>query len=56
MRDGVSSRRLRELGRLVESYVDRTNRRKPPEAGLPLPAELPRGPLPLQGGAEAPLD
>ena len=31
-------------------------RRKPPEAGLPVPAIPPRGPLPLQGGAEAPLE
>ena len=30
-------------------------RRKPPEAGLPVPAVPPRGPLPKQGGAEAPL-
>lgn len=31
-------------------------RRKPPEAGLAVPAVPPRGPLPLQGGAEAPLE
>ncbi len=31
-------------------------RRKPPEAGIPVPAVPPRGPLPKQGGAEAPLD
>ncbi|KPM21717.1 hypothetical protein AAJ72_13785 [Citromicrobium sp. RCC1885] len=31
-------------------------RRKPPEAGMPVPAVPPRGPLPMQGGAEAPLD
>ena len=31
-------------------------RRKPPEAGIPVPAVPPRGPLPLQGGAEAPLE
>ena len=31
-------------------------RRKPPEAGIPTPAVPPRGPLPMQGGAEAPLD
>lgn len=30
--------------------------RKPPEAGLPVMAVPPRGPLPLQGGAEAPLE
>jgi hypothetical protein len=31
-------------------------RRKPPEAGLPVPAVPPRGPRPKLGGAEAPLD
>ena len=31
-------------------------RRKPPEAGLAVPAVPPKGPLPRQGGAEAPLD
>ncbi|MBA4045558.1 MAG: hypothetical protein C0471_14220 [Erythrobacter sp.] len=31
-------------------------RRRPPEAGLSLPAVPPRGPQPLQGGAAAPLD
>lgn len=31
-------------------------RRKPPEAGLPMPAVPPRGPVPLQGGAAAALD
>ena len=30
--------------------------RKPPEAGVPQPAEPPRGPVPLSGGAEAPLE
>jgi len=31
-------------------------RRKPPEAGLPVPAIPPGGPPPKQGGAAAPLD
>ena len=31
-------------------------RKKPPEAGIAVPAIPPRGPLPLQGGAEAPLE
>jgi len=56
MRDGLASRHLGELGHLVESYVNRASRRKPPDAGLPVPAEPPRGPLPMEGGAEAPLD
>ena len=32
------------------------NRRKPPEAGIAVPAALPKGPSPKQGGAEAPLE
>jgi hypothetical protein len=31
-------------------------RKKPPEAGLPVPAIPPHGPLPNQGGAVAPLE
>ena len=31
-------------------------KRKPPEAGLAVPAVPPNGPLPKQGGAEAPLE
>lgn len=31
-------------------------RRKPPEAGIAVPAIPPRGPLPKQGGAAAPLE
>lgn len=31
-------------------------KRKPPEAGIAVPAVPPRGPLPKQGGAEAPLE
>ena len=31
-------------------------RRRPPGAGMPFPAVPPRGPLPVQDGAEAPLD
>lgn len=56
MKDGLSSRRLEALGRRIQGYIDRGNKRKPPEAGLAVPAEPPRGPLPLEGGAEAPLD
>lgn len=36
--------------------TDSKRPRKPPEAGLAFPAVPPRGPVPLQGGAEAPLD
>jgi hypothetical protein len=31
-------------------------RRKPPESGSMVPAQPPKGPTPLQGGAEAPLE
>lgn len=31
-------------------------RRKPPEAGMPMPAVPPRGPAPRQGGAAVALD
>ena len=41
--------------RLMERIARSQLRRKPPEAGLAVPAMPPRGPLPLQGGAEAPL-
>jgi len=47
---------LRDLGRRFEQQLRRANRRKPPEAGLAVPAIPPRGPLPLAGGAEAPLE
>jgi hypothetical protein len=33
-----------------------TRRRKPPASGIAAPANPPRGPLPMQGGAAAPLD
>jgi len=56
MRDGLASRRLDALGRAMQSYIDRANRRKPPEAGCAVPAVPPRGPLPMEGGAEAPLE
>lgn len=32
------------------------NKRKPPESGIAVPAVPPKGPMPKQGGAEAPLD
>ena len=39
----------------ARASAKRNPRRKPPEAGIAAPAELPRGPLPKTGGAEAPL-
>ena len=65
------SARLREAERVIERLVfeiekltsgkrpprsTRNRKRKPPEAGLSVPAIPPRGPLPMQGGAEAPLE
>ncbi len=46
---GVISEHLRNALRPM-------GKRKPPEAGLPVPAVPPRGPLPLHGGAEAPRE
>ena len=40
----------------VYRRLKRNPKRKPPEAGIAVPVVPPRGPLPLQGGAEAPLD
>lgn len=47
------------LRRALESGVagiGTIRRRKPPEAGIAVPAARPSGPLPKQGGAEAPLE
>ena len=44
------------LGAHVRNSKKPPRRRKPPEAGLPVMAVPPRGRLPLQGGAEAPLE
>jgi len=45
-------------GVLIEraEQAARRRKRKPPEAGLSVPAIPPKGPLPKQGGAAAPLD
>ena len=39
----------------MEDWKRTQRRRKPPEAGLPVLAVTPKGPLPKQGGAEATL-
>lgn len=44
------------LADLVARHKSARKRRKPPEAGLAVPAEPLKGPLPMQGGAGAPLD
>ena len=44
----------RSLGVIMRSQP--RPRRKPPEAGLPMPAVPPRGPVPLRDGAVAALD
>ena len=36
--------------------LKRSRKRRPPEAGIPVPAVPPKSPLPKQGGAEAPLE
>lgn len=37
-------------------HPGRRPKRRPPEAGIAVPAVPPKGPLPRQGGAEAPLN
>lgn len=49
-------RQLREQMRGRHWSKAHKRRRKPPEAGLPVPAIPPRGPNPMQGGAAAALD
>ena len=54
---GKRSRLKAEIARL-RALRDRLlgrRRRKPPESGIAVPAVPPKGPLPKQGGAEAPL-
>lgn len=43
------------LRSLRDQIIGRKDR-KPPEAGIAVPAVPPKGPLPKQGGATAPLD
>ena len=47
---------LTRMQRLDAPRAPTRGRRKPPEAGIAVPALPPKGPLPLEGGAEAPLD
>lgn len=51
---------LAHLRKLMSHVADRRwgfrGRRKPPEAGMPVPAVPPGGPRPKQGGAAVPLD
>lgn len=59
--DFPRSKAVQVEAQLKRAYVSlkqqmRRDYRRPPEAGLPVPAIPPKGPLPLQGGAEAPLD
>ena len=42
--------------RRLKARLTGTPRRKPPESGMPVPAIPPKGPMPMQGGAAAPLD
>ncbi|MEM6857173.1 MAG: hypothetical protein AAF559_04805 [Pseudomonadota bacterium] len=46
---------LKALRKSLPSGRGFTGKRKPPEAGLPVPAVPPKGPLPKQGGAAAAL-
>jgi hypothetical protein len=50
-------RRPGNLDQFVNPFGFRNwGRRRPRDGGMPAPVEPPRGPLPLQGGAEAPLE
>jgi hypothetical protein len=42
--------------RETRERISGQNKRKPPESGIAVPAVPPKGPLPKQGGAAAPLD
>ncbi|MGN6495727.1 MAG: hypothetical protein ACTHKM_13075 [Tsuneonella sp.] len=53
VRDPYARRTITEA---VIKALARRPKREPPEAGLAVPAVPPCGPLPLQGGAAAPLD
>jgi hypothetical protein len=56
MRDGWDPFVGKGFARMLNHAQSRVRpRKKPPEAGVPVPAVPPRGPLPKQGGAEAPL-
>jgi len=52
----IDPRKIRQIGLAMMKRIQRANRRKPPETGVAIPAVPPKGPLPLEGGAEAPLD
>lgn len=57
LRQGPKPDMERGAGSLAEIMKSRPHpRRKPPEAGLPVPAVPPYGPVPLKGGAAAALD
>jgi hypothetical protein len=53
----MNPRILRHLGRKVQIQVRMANRRgRPPKGSAPALVEPPRGPVPLEGGAAAPLE
>ena len=58
--DAAAAVRERDRWYAAVLRADRSSKprrkRKPPEAGLAVPAIPPRGPMPLQGGAKAPLE
>jgi hypothetical protein len=50
------AKEIKSLRALMTKLAPEPKLRKPPESGLPVPAIPPRGPLPKQGGAAAPLE
>ena len=51
----VMDREIAALRRMI-AVIEHHRRRKPPEAGISIPAVPPSGPKPKSGGAEAPLE
>jgi hypothetical protein len=49
-------RNINEVRLEILRMMDRSDKRRRPRGGAPALVEPPRGPLPLQGGAEAPLE
>ena len=49
-------RDLRQFSAKVRVQLRIDRKRRPPRGSAPALVEPPRGPLPLQGGAEAPLE
>jgi hypothetical protein len=57
MRSRLDPERIAEMRDMFERQIDELRgKRRRDDGGMPALVEPPRGPLPLQGGAEAPLE